>query len=114
MNVYGRQLLLYDADDATRTWLRTHVPGLSEAQLTPFEARAGLRACVYARVRARVGAQAVVEEGCVRPAHDLERVGVCLGPVTRLWANTSRRSHGLTRPQTQPQGRVYARVGVSQ
>ncbi|PNG99690.1 EF-hand domain-containing protein 1, partial [Tetrabaena socialis] len=37
VNVYGRSLLLYDCDEATRLWLRQNVPGISEHQLRPID-----------------------------------------------------------------------------
>jgi hypothetical protein len=47
---------------------------------------------------------------CARNAVPID---TCSASITRLWAYASRRSHGLTRPQTQPQHRAgrQPRVG---
>lgn len=33
INMYGRSLLLYDCDDATRAWVREHAPEVPEEEL---------------------------------------------------------------------------------
>ncbi|KAG2490607.1 hypothetical protein HYH03_010999 [Edaphochlamys debaryana] len=37
VNVYGRPLLVYDADDGTKDWLKQHVPGITDKQVTAIE-----------------------------------------------------------------------------
>jgi hypothetical protein len=69
-------------------------PALSLAEVSRQKARGGAaRVRVYVCVRVCVCARA-----CVRVRVEW----MCSASMTRLWTYALRRSHGLTRPQTQP------------